>query len=475
MSQPSELPPLKAIPGSYGHRFFGPYADRFDYFYRQGTEEFFRSRVNKYGSTVFRVNMPPGPFVSPDPKVVVVLDATSFPVLFDTSKVEKRNVLDGTFMPSTDYMGGTRVCAFLDPSEPSHTANKRFIFYLLHSWHDTLVPLFRNSMQDFFVRLDDAFSAKGEAYFNSFSDQMSFDFILRLFCRKDPSETSISYKTFDKWLFLQLSPLITTKPLKILDVLEDLLLHTFPLPTFLVKSDYKKMYEVFYASNTEALGEAEKLGLGKKDACNNLVFLAGFSAYGGMKTTFPALIKWIGKAGEGLHRQLAEEIRTVVRSEGGVTLGALEKMPLTKSVVYEALRMEPPVPFQYGKAKEDIIIHSSDGSAYEIKKGEMIFGYQPFATRDPNVFKRAEEFVGDRFVGPEGEKMLRYVYWSNGRETENPTVENKQCPGKDMVVLLCRVMVVEFFLRYDTFMVESGTLALGSTVTFKSLSKATSH
>ncbi|KAI4330594.1 hypothetical protein MLD38_028869 [Melastoma candidum] len=97
--------------------------------------------------------------------------------------------------------------------------------------------------------------------------------------------------------------------------------------------------------------------------------------------------------------------------------------------------MEPPVPFQYGKAKEDIIIHNSDGFAYEIKKGEMIFGYQPFATRDLRVFKRAEEFVEDRFIGPEGEKML----------------------------------------RYDTFTVESNTLALGSTVTFKSLTKATSH
>ncbi|KAJ6409682.1 hypothetical protein OIU84_009226 [Salix udensis] len=166
-----------------------------------------------------------------------------------------------------------------------------------------------------------------------------------------------------------------------------------------------------------------------------------------MKVLFPTLIKWVGKAGEKLHGQLASEIRTVVREEGGVTFQALDKMILTKSVVFEALRIEPPVPFQYGKARENIVVHSHD-AAFEIKKGSR--------------------FVGD------GEKLLKYVYWSNGRETEDPTAENKQCPGKDLVLLVSRVFLVEFFLRYDTFTVETAkALALGSTVTFTSLIKAT--
>ena len=33
---------------------------------------------------------------------------------------------------------------------------------------------------------------------------------------------------------------------------------------------------------------------------------------------------------------------------------------------------------------------------------------------------------------------------------------NKQCPGRDLVVLLMRVTLVELFLRYDTFTVEIG-------------------
>ncbi|BBN67996.1 allene oxide synthase [Prunus dulcis] len=146
-------------------------------------------------------------------------------------------------------------------------------------------------------------------------------------------------------------------------------------------------------------------------------------------------------------------------------------MTLTKSVVYEALRIEPPVPYQYGKAKEDIVIQSHDAT-FEIKKGEMIFGNQNFVGKDPKVFENPEEFVAHRFVG-EGEKLLKYLYWSNGRQMDDhPTAENKQCPGKDLVVLISRLMLVEFFLRYDTFTVDAGTVLLGSSVTFKSLTKA---
>lgn len=101
----------------------------------------------------------------------------------------------------------------------------------------------------------------------------------------------------------------------------------------------------------------------------------------------------------------------------------------------------------------------------------MLFGYQPFATKDPRIFLNPEEFVPDRFIG-EGEKLLKYVYWSNGRETESPTANDKQCAGKDLVVLFDRLMLVFFFLRFDSFTCTSGKLLLGSSVTIKSITKA---
>ncbi|GAV75081.1 p450 domain-containing protein [Cephalotus follicularis] len=472
---PSNLP-LRPIPGDYGLPFFGAISDRLDYFYKQGIEKFFQSRIDKHKSTIFKTNMPPGPFIAPNPKVIAILDAISFPILFDTSRVEKYNVFVATYFPSVSFTGGHRVCAYLDPSEPKHTTLKSFLLSLLAKKHDQFIPLFRTCLSELFIDLEDEMDKKKEAYFNTISDNMSFNYVFRLICDQNPVDTEIGTKGssyLDKWMVLQLVPLATLGLPKFLNFFEDILLHTFPMPYFLVKSDYKKVYDAFYKFSGPILDQAEGFGVKREEACHNLVFFFGFNAYGGMKTTFPSLIKWVGLAGEKLHRELADEIRTVVHEEGGVTFKALDRMTLTKSVVYEALRIEPPVPAQYGKAKEDIVVQSHEAS-FLIKKGEMICGYQPFATKDPRVFENPQEFVGHRFVGEEGEKLLKYVYWSNGRETDNPTAENKQCPGKDLVVLLCRVMLVEFFLRYDTFTVEAGTLLLGSTATFKSLTKATS-
>ncbi|KAE8731397.1 Allene oxide synthase [Hibiscus syriacus] len=440
-------PPVKPIPGDYGHPLFGPIHDRLAYFYYEGRDKFFENRIQKYQSTIFRTNMPPGPFISSCPRVVCLLDAISFPILFDTSKVEKRDVLDGTFLPPLAYTGGHRVCAYLDPSEPKHNALKSFISSTLTARHHKFIPLFETCLSELFNELEAKISAKKEAYFNTLSDAMSFDYVFRLFCDKNPSETKIGSKGpqhFDKWLLFQLAPIGSLGL----------------LPNFLCCS---------------VLDEAEnKFGIERDEACHNLVFVAGFNAYGGMKVLFPGLIKWVALAGPKLHKQLADEIRAVVKAgRGGVTLSTLNKMVLTKSVVYEYLRIDPPVPFQYGKAKADLVVRSHDAT-FEIKKGEMLFGYQPFATKDPKVFQNPEEFVADRFVGEEGEKLLKYVYWSNGRQTKESTAENKQCAGKDLVVLLCRLMLVELFLRYDTFEVEVGTFVFAPTVTFKSLIKASS-
>ncbi|XP_061348651.1 allene oxide synthase 3-like [Gastrolobium bilobum] len=467
----SESSTLKPIPGSYGLPFFGPMSDRHDYFYNQGRDEFFATRVQKYNSTVIRTNMPPGPFISSDPKVIALLDGVSFPILFDNSKVDKRDVLDGTFMPSTAFTGGYRTCAFQDTTEPSHALLKRFFIHILSSKHDTFVPLFRNTLSEHFADLEEKLAGKS-CSFNSSNGTATFNFLFRLLTDKDPAETKIGSdgpKLVETWLAAQLAPLATAGLPKIFNYLEDFAIRTVPFPSWTVKSGYKKLCEGFSAAGAAVLDEAEKMGIKRDEACHNLVFMLGFNAYGGLTNQFAILIKWLGLGGEGLHKQLADEIRTVVRDEGGVTIGALDKMTLTKSVVYEALRIEPAVPYQYAKAREDLVVHSHD-AAYEIKKGEMIFGYQPFATKDPKIFENPEEFVGHRFVG-DGEKLLKHVFWSNGRETEEPTPDNKQCPAKNLVVLLCRLFLVEFFLRYDTFTFEFKPVVLGPNVTIKSFTK----
>ncbi|KAF4353984.1 hypothetical protein F8388_011152 [Cannabis sativa] len=464
--------PLKEIPGGYGLPFFGAIKDRWDFYYNQGQDGFFQARMTQYKSTVFRANGPPGPFMAKNPKVIVLLDAASFPILFDMTKVEKKNVFDGTYMPSTGFTGGYRVLSFLDPSEPKHKALKGYFLSVLSSKHDNFIPLLRKSLTELFHTLNSQLSSKKEVQFNPISDTYSFEYVFNLFCGKTPKDTILGSQAntiVDTWLVPQVAPLITIGVSKFLQLAEDLLIHTFPIPPFLVKSKYDKIYQAFSTSATKVLDRAKEFALDKEEACHNLIFLACFNTYGGMKVLFPNLFKWIGRAGPSLHAQLAHEIRNIVKQEGGVTFAAIEKMVLTKSVVYEVLRIEPPVPFQYGHAKEDLVIQSHDAS-FKVKKGEMMFGYQPFATKDPKVFENAEKFVAYRFMG-KGEENLKYVFWSNGRETEDPTVDNKQCPGKDLVVLMARVLLVEFFLKYDTFTCVDEPFLLGTMVTFTSLTK----
>ncbi|XP_077233187.1 allene oxide synthase 1, chloroplastic-like [Tasmannia lanceolata] len=463
--------PIQEIPGSYGLPFIGAIRDRLDYFYNQGRDNFFKIRMDKYKSTVFRSNMPPGPFMASNPRVVVLLDGASFPVLFDVSKVEKRDVFTGTYMPSTSLTGGYRVCSYLDPSESQHAKIKDLLFYLLRTRRDFFIPEFHNTFKTLFDDLETELTQKGKSDFNALNDKYSFEYLAQAYFGVNPADSKLGTSgpnTAALWLLFQLHPLMT---LGLPKFLEDLLLHTFHLPPFIVKPGYKKLYDFFYSSASSLLDEAEKMGLKRDEACHNILFASVFNSYGGVKVLFPVILKWIGLAGEDLHKELVKEIRSAVKSDGAVTLSTIEKMPLTKSAVYEALRMEPPVMFQYGKAKKDLIIENHE-AAFEIKKGEMIFGFQPFATKDPKIFENAEEYNGSRFVG-EGEKLIKHVLWSNGFETDDPTVDNKQCPGKDFVVLMGRLLVVELFLRYDTFKADMSTQLLGPLVTFTSVTKAT--
>ncbi|KAK7409997.1 hypothetical protein VNO78_00452 [Psophocarpus tetragonolobus] len=473
MSSESSNLPMREIPGGYGLPFIGAIKDRLDYFYNQGPEKFFQSRAQKYKSTVFRSNMPPGPFIASNPKVIVLLDAKSFPILFDVTKVEKRNVFTGTFMPSTKLTGGYRVLSYLDPSEARHTQLKTFLFFLLKSRSSYVIPEFHSTYTALFESLEKGIAEEGKAGFGNANDQAGFNFLCRMLYGTNPPETSLGTdgpSIIQKWLLFQIAPI---KALGLPKFLEDPTIHTFPLPPFLIKKDYKRLYDFFYKSTGFALDEAVSLGIPREEACHNLLFTTCFNSFGGIKIFFPTIVKWVASAGVELQARLVEEIRSAVKSNGGkVTIAAVEKMSLMKSVIYEALRIEPPVPLQYAKAKTDLVIESHE-NAFKVKKGEMLFGYQPFATKDPKIFENPDKFVPDRFVG-EGEKLLQYVLWSNGPETEGPTLANKQCAGKDLVVLFSRLLVVELFLRYDSFQVQIGHSALGASVTFTSLKKATS-
>ncbi|KAJ1691167.1 hypothetical protein LUZ63_015322 [Rhynchospora breviuscula] len=469
---PSGLP-IKPIPGSCGVPFFSPIWDRLNFYYFQGHMTYFKSRISKHNSTVLRLNVPPGPFLASKPHVVAVLDALSFQVLLDSSKVDKTDTLTGTYIPPLSLYSGIRPLAYLDTTDPQHTTLKTQITGLIVSRKDYVIPSFRKIYGSLFDSIHGKLESSGPTEFNTLSQSAAFDFMCSAFFEGALPSAAIGPSAADmalKWLLFQLHPLVSKASKLIPWPLEDIFLHNFHLPPCLVKSNYKALETYFTNVGESFLTDAEQVGISRHVALHNLIFATIFNAYGGIKIFLPFLLKWLVQGGPELHNKLSEEIQSVIRSENGsVTPACLERMHLTKSVVYEALRLNPPVEYQYGRARSDLVIESHD-AAYKVKKGEMIFGYQPIATRDEKVFTNGEKFVAERFVG-EGEKLLQYVYWSNGRETDEPGVTNKQCPGKDIVVLVGRLFVIELFLRFDTFTGEIGELPLEPKVTFKSLHK----
>ncbi|KAH0727505.1 hypothetical protein KY285_003196 [Solanum tuberosum] len=476
MSSYSELSnlPIREIPGDYGFPIISAIKDRYDYFYNQGEDAWFHNKAEKYKSTVVKINMAPGPFTSNDYKLVAFLDANSFVCMFDNSLIDKTDTLGGTFKPGKEYYGGYRPVAFIDTKDPNHAALKGYILSAFAKRHNLFIPLFRNSLSDhLFNNLEKQVTEQGKSDFNALLPTMTFNFIFRLLCdQTNPSDTVLGAQGPEhlrKWLFPQLIPSLSAK--KLPNIIEDTLFHNFLIPFGFIKSDYNKLVDAFSKSAVSILDEAENLGIKREEAVQNILFLVGINMFAGLNAFFPHLFRFVGEAGASLHTQLAKEIRTVIKEEGGaITLSAINKMSLVKSVVYETLRLRPPVPLQYGKAKKDFMVQSHDAS-YKINKGQFVVGYQPMASRDPKIFANPDEFVPDRFMN-DGEKMLKHVLWSNGRETENPAPDNKQCPGKDLVHLLGRLILVEFFMRYDTFTVEITPLFRAPNVAFKTLTKA---
>ncbi|KAL7245078.1 hypothetical protein ACSBR2_000422 [Camellia fascicularis] len=278
---PTNLP-IRKIPGNYGIPLIGPLKDRLDYFYNQGRDEYFKSRVQKYQSTVFRANMPPGPFIASNPNVVVLLDGKSFPILFDVTKVEKRDVFTGTYMPSTELTGGYRVLSYLDPSEPNHSKLKQLMFFLLKSSHDRVIPEFQTSFTELFEMLESELGSKGKASFNEANDQAAFNFLARSLYGTNPVDTKLGIdgpKLVTKWVVFQLGPLLI---LGLPKFVEELVIHTFRLPPALVKKDYQRLYDFFYDSSTLVLDEAERIGISREEACHNLIFATCFNSFGGM-------------------------------------------------------------------------------------------------------------------------------------------------------------------------------------------------
>ncbi|KAK3040439.1 hypothetical protein RJ639_028688 [Escallonia herrerae] len=457
LTPPAPLP-VRKIPGGYGWPLLGPISDRLDYFWFQGPETFFRKRIEKHGSTVFRTNVPPTfPFFAGvNPNVVAVLDCKSFAHLFDMEIVEKKDVLIGDFMPSTSYTGDVRVCAYLDTVEAQHSKIKNFAMDILKRSSSIWVSTLVSSLDTMWSTIESEISTSGSASYLIPLQQFLFGFLTRCIVGADPSSSpeiaKSGYTMLNKWLALQLLP---TVKIGVLQPLEEIFLHSFAYPFALVKGDYNKLVDFVEKEGKEVIQRGEtEFKLSKQETIHNLLFILGFNAFGGFSVYFPTLLSALGDDKTGLQDKLREEVRETIGTSP-LSFSSVKEMELVQSFVYETLRLNPPVPLQFARARKDFTLSSHD-SAYEIKKDELLCGYQPLVMRDPKVFDDPETLVSDRFTKEKGGELLNYLYWSNGPQTGSPTESNKQCAAKDIVTLTASLFLADIFRRYDHITCSSG-------------------
>ncbi|CAA6675629.1 unnamed protein product [Spirodela intermedia] len=458
--------PVLPLPGSYGPPLLGPLKDRLDYFWFQGSETFFRQRAATYKSTVFRTNMPPTfPFLTKkiDPRVIAVVDCAAFPALFDLSLVEKRDVLIGDFMPSTDFTGGMRVMVYMDPSEQKHNAGKAFCLDLLKRRARIWVSEFLLSTDVMLTTIEKELSGSDTRCAGLLVplQKCIFSFLCKSLAGADPATcpeiADCGFAMLDKWLSLQILP---TTSIGVLQPLEEIFLHSFAYPFALVKGNYQKLYDFLEKEGGEVIGMAtSEYSLTKEGAIHNLLFILGFNAFGGFSVFLPTLITTLGRDTTGLQGRLRAEVRRVLARGRQLGFDTVKEMELVQSTVHEVLRMNPPVFLQYGRARKDFLLSSHEAS-FQVRTGELLCGYQKLAMRDPKVFDDPETFNPDRYMGEKGRRLLDYLYWSNGPQTATPSTANKQCAAKDYVVFTACLLVAEIVRRYDDFRCDGSSLSV---------------
>lgn len=462
---PSGNLPLRTLPGGYGFPILGPIGDRLNYTWFQGQDTFFRKKMDTYKSSVFRTNIPPcfPFFIDVNPNVIAVLDVPSFSHLFDMDIIDKKNVLVGNFMPSTKFTGDRRVGVYLDTTEELHTKVKNFATDTLKRSSKVWVSSLLTNLDTMWTTIEESISKDKTANLFNPLQKCLFNFLCQGMLGADPINYSkelceTGHVMVDKWLAVQLLPIIN---IGILQPFEEIFLHSFTYPYLLVKGDYEKLCSFVSKEAREVIerGKSE-FGLTEEDIIHNLLFNLGFNAFGGFSIFLPALLNNLVLNNGAIQEVLRKEVRENCSSPSSLSFTAIQDMPNVQSFVYETLRLKPPVPLQYGRARKDFVLQSHD-SRFDVKKGELLCGYQTLVMRDPKVFDDPETFVPDRFMGEKGDELLNYLFWSNGPQNAKADASNKQCAGKDYVPFTACLFLADLFLRYDSITLDSSGAITG--------------
>ena len=141
----------------------------------------------------------------------------------------------------------------------------------------------------------------------------------------------------------------------------------------------------------------------------------------GHETTASALmwVLWLLAGDDEAQEEVARELSAVL-GEGPPTYAALERLPWTRAVLDEAMRLYPPVWLVSRRAREADVL-----AGREIPAGALVIMTPYIAQRDPDLWEEPTRFRPSRFLdGPRRGTAGDAVFWPFG-------LGPRMCIGRD--------------------------------------------
>lgn len=167
---------------------------------------------------------------------------------------------------------------------------------------------------------------------------------------------------------------------------------------------------------------------------------------GGFETTssLMQMCSWELAMNRKIQKKLIQEVDEVLATLNGqpVSYEALNKMKLLDMIVNETLRKWPPLPMGIRECTSDYVLHTSDGQAIQIMKGDKLTIPFRMMQRDPKYFKNPSRFDPTRFSPENKHKIVPGSFISFGHGP-------RLCLGSRLALLETKLVFFTILSRYS--------------------------
>ena len=406
------------VPGSYGWPVIGWLWGLLDFFILRGWRRFFTDRQRRHRSDVFKVNL-----FKP---TIAVLDAAAVETLFQEKGIAQDHGFSWA-VPNPDLVG--RILPSIFMSAPDHNRYKALYIEMLRRRAGRLLATFSETADRFGTRWTQAgrfnFETEIEDFAVSLLFKWYFDFV------PDPARVRELYLGLFSHVFAWITRhLPWSSYRRSLATFEDLLQQVKRSPLF-----------------QELLPYAHELGLSDDDqTAKQVLFVTGMNSFLGVQNLLKSVVGELS-ARPALSDALRHEMCDATASVPITSFAQLSpgSTPVLDRTLREVLRLHPPVTLVFGRLQYDRLLETLDGRAFQVRRGELLMGVLPLAMLDGRIFPRPDDFDPERFQRlSAGEHLI----WPRGRHDGPAATNDRTCPGKDVSVLLAKLVCAWLLPHY---------------------------